>query len=163
MSMPRVDGPLCRDCGVASFRDLTALTLFRGWWSPFSIFIAPVVIALNLVRRRKVANLPPPRLASALVDPNILPLPPVRPVLARRTSWIGIALLVGIAGFFALRQTGAPDAVPGCARNGMLVDCAKSHDYRVVWEAGTPQECMRSGYESLEVRMRYYCLSPERT
>ena len=160
--MLKVEGPLCRDCGTTYFRETTALTLFRGWWSPFSFFIAPVVLVLNLLSRRKVADLPQP-VRSEFVAPNLEPMQPVRPVLARPTSWIGPVLLIAVVLFLALRQPQTPRAVPECALAGALVDCAQPHDFRVVSEVEAPQECARAGYESLEVRMRYYCLSPERT
>lgn len=100
--LPKVSGALCRDCGITSFREMTSLTLIRDWWSAISPFIAPIVIALNLLRRSRVARLAPPTRASDLAAPNTKPLDPVRPVLARPSSWLGIALIAGIATFIAV-------------------------------------------------------------
>jgi hypothetical protein len=60
MRFSHVDGPFCRDCGLAAYRDMSAETLVRGWWGPFSLFAAAFVLVLNAVRRGRVARLPEP-------------------------------------------------------------------------------------------------------
>lgn len=170
--LPKVSGPLCRDCGITSFREMTALTLIRGWWSPISPFIAPIVIALNLLRRSRVARLAPPTRASDLVAPNTKPLGPVRPVLARPSSWLGIALIVGIATFVAVYDPGPAPAEPGCAvvplverREGdkYLIECDRPHDARVVAVVRDPRDCPGEAATFIEISSRFYCLKPERT
>jgi hypothetical protein len=34
-------GPLCRDCGIAAFRDLTARTLAGVWYGPWVVLALP--------------------------------------------------------------------------------------------------------------------------
>jgi hypothetical protein len=168
--LPKVSGPLCRDCGITSFREMTSLTLIRGWWSPISPFIAPIVIALNLLRRSRVARLAPPTRASDVVAPNLRPLDPVRPVLARPSSWLGIALVAGIATFVAVYDPGPARAEPGCAVvpvsddiGPYLVECDRPHDARVVAVVRDPRDCPGEAVTFFEISLRYYCLKPERT
>src|SRR5258706_11678113 len=78
MRFSRVDGPFCRDCGLAAYRDMSAQTLIRGWWGPFSLFAAAAVLVLNAVRRGRVAGLPEPDR-----DRNERTLEPGRPLLDR--------------------------------------------------------------------------------
>jgi hypothetical protein len=52
-------GPFCRDCGIASVRDMSARSLTVGWWSPSSLLINPVILLMNFrayLRLRKLAE-----------------------------------------------------------------------------------------------------------
>lgn len=60
MRFLRQPGPLCRDCGMASYRRMTADTLWQGWWGPLSVFITPVTLLLNLGARSAFRRLAPP-------------------------------------------------------------------------------------------------------
>ncbi|MFF2554450.1 hypothetical protein ACFVUS_25850 [Nocardia sp. NPDC058058] len=61
MQFRKLEGPFCRDCGVAAFRHLTAETLVQGWWGPFSFFIAnPFTLFMNLINRVRVGALAAP-------------------------------------------------------------------------------------------------------
>ena len=55
------EGPFCRDCGMASFRNMTSRTLVQGWWGYGSFIITPITVLINLFKRGKVANLAPPQ------------------------------------------------------------------------------------------------------
>ena len=57
--LTRREGPYCRDCGIALFRNLTAHAL-PGWWYPRSFFVLPLLVVTNLIQRRRVAVLPAP-------------------------------------------------------------------------------------------------------
>lgn len=59
-STKTVRGPFCRDCGIATFRQMTSETLVMGWWGPFSWILVPVTVLFNLDSRRKVTGLPAP-------------------------------------------------------------------------------------------------------
>ncbi|WP_406307157.1 DUF3824 domain-containing protein [Streptomyces sp. NBC_00885] len=51
-------GPFCRDCGLSTVRDMSAKTLWQGWWGPLSVVIALVTLLANLApwgRFRKLA------------------------------------------------------------------------------------------------------------
>ncbi|MEU6757620.1 hypothetical protein [Streptomyces sp. NPDC046685] len=55
-----VPGPLCRDCGLATYRRMSSDTLWQGWWGPLSFFITPVTLLLNLGPRAAFRKLAPP-------------------------------------------------------------------------------------------------------
>ena len=61
MIFRRRSGMFCRDCGLETYRSMTAATLIQGWWGIFSFFITPVVLLINLANRRDVAALPAPQ------------------------------------------------------------------------------------------------------
>ncbi|MGI5225991.1 hypothetical protein [Actinoallomurus sp. CA-142502] len=54
-------GPYCRDCGLHTFRRLTAKTLTGGWCSVQSIVMTPIFLLMNVSSRSNVANLPAPQ------------------------------------------------------------------------------------------------------
>jgi len=88
MQFRSVEGPFCRDCGVAAFRQMSAETMWQGWWGVASFFITPVVLLINLVLRNRVTALAPPQ-------PNPWgtsrhPLNPGRPLLARPGALVGL-------------------------------------------------------------------------
>src|SRR5215471_12976934 len=74
MQFRRIDGPFCRDCGLAMFRRMTQDTLLQGWWGPLSMFITPVVLLINLLLRGSVARLEEPR--PAPYGPSQRPMDP---------------------------------------------------------------------------------------
>ncbi|TJZ56915.1 hypothetical protein FCH28_05310 [Streptomyces piniterrae] len=41
-------GAFCRDCGLASVRDMSAKTLWQGWWGPLSVAITPLTLLMNI-------------------------------------------------------------------------------------------------------------------
>lgn len=47
MEFQKEKGPFCRSCGLSEYRDMTSGTLAGGWWSPFSLVIAPYVLIGN--------------------------------------------------------------------------------------------------------------------
>ncbi|MEO3785316.1 hypothetical protein ABGB12_18455 [Actinocorallia sp. B10E7] len=85
------EGPFCRYCGLAVFRDMTAKSLLLGWYGALSLLINPLTVLINLVLRSKVANLPDP------VPPNDgrpygRPFDPGPPLMSRPIAIIGAAL-----------------------------------------------------------------------
>jgi hypothetical protein len=92
-----MDGPFCRDCGLAVFRRMTSRTLVQGWYGYASLIITPITVLINVARRGRVATLPPPY-------PN--PYAPSRPpldagprLLARPMTWFGLVIPALIAAF----------------------------------------------------------------
>ncbi|MBT2403276.1 MULTISPECIES: hypothetical protein [unclassified Streptomyces] len=57
LSLP---GPFCRDCGLSTYRRMSADTLWQGWWGPLSLFITPVTLLMNLGPRSAFRKLAPP-------------------------------------------------------------------------------------------------------
>ncbi len=76
-------GWYCLDCGLAVYRDETANTLKRGWWSVTGLVIVPIFLLMNLVRWVRLVRLAPPRPTPGVVGPNPRPATPGRPVFRR--------------------------------------------------------------------------------
>jgi len=77
-------------------RRLSEQTLWQGWWSPVSLFVAPVVLGLNLVLRIRFDRLPAPVRAAGAA----LPMDPGRPLFLRPAILgilVPIALVVAVA------------------------------------------------------------------
>jgi hypothetical protein len=85
-----LDGPFCRDCGLSTFRRMTARTLVQGWWGYASFVITPITVLMNVVRRDKVANLPAPQPSPA--GGSRQPMDPGPPLLSRPMAIIGLAI-----------------------------------------------------------------------
>ncbi|MCC2279728.1 hypothetical protein LKL35_30515 [Streptomyces sp. ET3-23] len=61
MRFLKLDGPFCRTCGTAVLRDMTAKTMWQGWWSPISlVIITPFTLIWNAVVNAKLKKLAPP-------------------------------------------------------------------------------------------------------
>ncbi|MEU9122347.1 hypothetical protein AB0C96_21225 [Streptomyces sp. NPDC048506] len=53
-------GQFCRSCGLATYREMSAKTLWQGWWSPLSVVITPITLLLNLGPRSRFRKLAAP-------------------------------------------------------------------------------------------------------
>jgi hypothetical protein len=102
MRFLRRPGPFCRDCGLATYRDVTSKSLVQGWWGVLSVFINPIVMLTNLGSRSAVVALPPP--VPGAPRP---PLNPGKPMLRRPAM---LMLLLPVAGILALVVLGVVDA-----------------------------------------------------
>lgn len=100
MRFLHMEGPFCHDCGMHTYRRMTADTLIQGWWGYASSIITPITVLVNLTRRGKVANLPAP------VPPpdgrHGQPLDPGKPLYARPQAWIGPLLPFAVIFMFIL-------------------------------------------------------------
>ncbi|MFD3744951.1 hypothetical protein [Nocardia sp. NPDC058633] len=90
----KVDGPFCRDCGLTTYRDLTADSLWRGWWGKYSLLINPVMMLANLHHRIRIGAL------SAPENHPWPPMPPGKP-LYRRWQVIGFAVPIAATALVA--------------------------------------------------------------
>ncbi len=90
MQFRHLKGPFCRDCGLATFRKMTADTLIQGWYGWASFIITPFTVLINLIRRGKVATLPAPQRSP--FGSSGVPLDPGPPLLSRPTAIIGLAV-----------------------------------------------------------------------
>jgi hypothetical protein len=54
------EGVFCRSCGLATYRDMSAKTLWQGWWSPLSLVITPITLLVNLGPRSRFHKLGEP-------------------------------------------------------------------------------------------------------
>ena len=85
-----LDGPFCRDCGLATFRSMTSKTLVQGWYGYASFIITPITVLMNVARRGKVANLPAPQ--PNPWGPSRPPMDPGAHLLARPMTIIGLGV-----------------------------------------------------------------------
>ncbi|MFI1616100.1 hypothetical protein ACH4VT_03780 [Streptomyces lydicus] len=53
-------GVFCRSCGLATYREMSAKTLWQGWWSPLSVVITPITLLVNLGPRSRFHALAAP-------------------------------------------------------------------------------------------------------
>ncbi|MFG2099595.1 hypothetical protein ACGFJ5_03255 [Micromonospora echinaurantiaca] len=121
-------GPFCRSCGIAICRDMSAKTLWQGWWGFLSVIITPGVLIGNLVTRVRLGRLAPP-----IPGAPGVPAVPGRPVLRRAAAFglvapvvIASAIAWGVARDPAFADVGAcihaegPDTDPDVT----VVDCS---------------------------------------
>ncbi|MEW1913298.1 hypothetical protein AB0442_33575 [Kitasatospora sp. NPDC085895] len=155
MRFLKLRGPFCRDCGTAVFRDMTAKSLWQGWWGIASMVINPVTMLVNLVALAKIRRLAPP-VAGA---PGV-PLTPGRPLL-RRVEILGLLLPVLVVGAIAFTASRDPDYadVGDCVHNGGsdlrpdlgVVDCSgPDAQFRIVarFEVSDAEVC--KGYQQTD-------------
>lgn len=90
MQFRSLKGPFCRDCGLATFRQMTAQTLIQGWYGYASFVITPFTVLLNLFRRSSVAGLPAPQ--PSPYGQSRQPMDPGPALLARPSAIIGLAI-----------------------------------------------------------------------
>ena len=88
-----INGPLCGLCGIALLRDMTAQTLWQGWWSVVSLIIGtPHALVSNWLAYRKLRQLQP-----AVPAPGTRQVPLGKPVLHRPASYVALIPLILVA------------------------------------------------------------------
>lgn len=90
MQFLHLKGPFCRDCGLSTFRDMTAKTLIQGWYGYISFLVTPVTVLINLARRGRVAGLPAPQPPPS--GDHRHPMDPGAPLLSRPAALIGLLI-----------------------------------------------------------------------
>ncbi|WP_432984417.1 hypothetical protein [Dactylosporangium sp. CA-233914] len=98
-----MDGPFCRDCGLSTFRGMTARTLVQGWYGYASFVITPITVLMNVFRRDKVASLAPPQPPPS--GASRPPMDPGPPLLARPMAIIGLFIPVAFVIFIVAVAT----------------------------------------------------------
>ncbi|WBQ01956.1 LppU/SCO3897 family protein [Kribbella sp. CA-293567] len=137
MRLLKLQGPFCKTCGTAATRDMTAKSLWQGWWSIGSMIINPVTLIMNLVTSSKFRNLPEP----APGAPG-RPMNPGKPLI-QRPAVLGLLIPVALIAFIVVANlTKSPDATVGsCVTNKgsaakpdvEVVECTSTEaDYKVV-------------------------------
>ena len=165
MRWASVEGPFCRDCGIALFRHMTAKTLLQGWWGLLSVFASVVAVLDNLVVRRRFGRLATPARHPDAPPPNARPLRPGTPLTRRpATLTAAVPIVLVVAVLMAVMGSRGGDrneyvgrcvrvAAPGTAGTGgaaeriRFVDCSGSHDGRIVgatYDASGPTTCPSS-------------------
>lgn len=117
LSNRKLEGPFCRDCGLAVFREAQHSNLLKGWWSVGSLLLNPAILIWNAVQSRKVAKLPAPQPGGPRT-----PLVPGKPVRKRPSFALAVLfpLVLGtlIAAVVLTGDDDITDAKAGqCVRN----------------------------------------------
>ncbi|GAA1674520.1 hypothetical protein GCM10009745_16980 [Kribbella yunnanensis] len=162
----KLTGPLCKTCGTATVRDMTAKTMVQGWWGIGSAIVTPFVMLSNLGPAQKFKQLPEPQPGQRP------PMDPGKPLFKRPQVFV---LLVPIAIIAAIvigniTTTSTNEAAVGqCVVNSGsdsdpdvdVVDCGDAKaQYRIVGKLDNTTDDSRCeqfpGYEaSYTVRERY--------
>ncbi|MDX6263884.1 MAG: hypothetical protein QOH84_5572 [Kribbellaceae bacterium] len=137
MRLLKLKGPFCKTCGTAATRDMTAKSMWQGWWGVASVIFNPITMLANLGTFSKFKNLPEPA-----------PGAPGRPMelgkpLFKRPAVLGLLIpFVAIPLLVAVIPDKGPEATIGsCVYNKgtadkpnvKVVDCASSDaDYKVI-------------------------------
>lgn len=96
-SSEEVDGPFCRDCGLATFRRMQNRTLLLGWWSPLGILMTTIALVGNVRARGRLRKLAPPMPGSRAPLGSAGPTQPGPPVWLRPGAWVTVATITAIA------------------------------------------------------------------
>jgi len=62
-------GPLCRQCGLIAWREMTLRTVTLGWWGVVSLVVTPLTLAINIVALVRLLQVPA---APAVPDPALV-------------------------------------------------------------------------------------------
>ncbi|MFI5528890.1 hypothetical protein ACIA8O_10095 [Kitasatospora sp. NPDC051853] len=113
MKFLKLEGPFCRSCGIAAHRDMTAKSLWQGWWGIASAIINPVTMLINVPQRLKIN-----KLAEPIPGAPGQPMNPGKPVF-RRPAALGILLPVIAVAVFGYTLAGDPSyaSVGDCVHN----------------------------------------------
>lgn len=172
----------CRSCGLATYREMSAQTLWQGWWSPLSVAITPVTLLMNLGPRSRFRKLAAP---VGGFGPS---LDPGRSLLRRPVALLflvpmalvvlAIPTLFVLGAFVEGAGIGkAPTlAVGDCVRNEgdwkeqdlEVVDCGSADaEYKVTRRLNTSKDVCADGELIADLtyspdRMTAFCLAPVR-
>lgn len=95
MRFLKLPGPYCKSCGISTVRDMSAKSLWQGWWGFLSLLINPLTLLWNLVVWIRLRRLPDD------VQPGPgAPMDEGRP-LYLRPAIAGLLIPVAIFGFIA--------------------------------------------------------------
>jgi hypothetical protein len=173
-----VDGPFCRDCGVATFRQATESLLAPRWKPIASLATAPFDAIINIGARYRVGKLSPPATAAADAPP------PGRPLLLRwRTmgaviplAILGTVAFAVIGGFqlanskprldvgscvqIAHRQGVALGSVQFTVGHVTVVSCDGPYDGKVVAEVRSVDACPDGDAWVNDDQSNTFCVRP---
>jgi hypothetical protein len=137
MRFLKLEGPFCRTCGIATYRDMTAKSLWQGWWGVGSSIINPITMLINIPTRLKFKQLPEP-----MPGAPGQPMDPGKP-LFQRPAILGFLLPIAVIALLIWGNSGSPSSASSgdcvqnkgtiSAPNVKVVDCASSDaEYKVV-------------------------------
>jgi hypothetical protein len=158
MRFLKLDGPFCRTCGIASVREMTAKSMWQGWWGIGSAIVNPFVMLSNIGPWKKFNELPEPA-----------PGAPGRPMdmgkpLFKRPAVLGLLLPVLVIAAIVvgnLTTTTSSEAKAGdCVKNAgtiskpnvKVVDCGSSEaEYRVLGRVSSSVSSLCDQYQGATV------------
>jgi hypothetical protein len=137
MRFLKLEGPFCRTCGIATHRNMTAKSLWQGWWGVGSAIINPITMLINIPTRLKFNQLPEPA-PGAPGHPMDLGKP-----LFLRPAILGFLLPIAVIALLIWGNQGSPSSASAgdCVQNKgtisvpnvKVVDCTSSDaEYKVV-------------------------------
>ena len=146
-------GPLCKQCGLALFRQRMNHTLLLGWWGVVAFFLNFHAVYKNLVSWQRLRAIHDPWGA-----PTQPPLDPGRPVFARPGMGVVAALCIAIA--FLVPATSSDESAADLAgrcvnvmRDGLdMVDCDEIHDGQVLRMASDTSQCPDGSDDAIRLR-----------
>ncbi|MGC4941714.1 LppU/SCO3897 family protein [Kribbella sp. DT2] len=132
MRFLRLEGPFCKTCGTATVRDMTAKSLWQGWWGIGSAIINPFTMLSNIGPWKKFQALPDP-----VPGAPGRPMDPGKP-LFRRPQILGLLLPIAVIAAIVIGNiatTTSSEAEAGdCVQNAgttsdpdvKVVDCSSA-------------------------------------
>jgi hypothetical protein len=137
MRFLKLQGPFCKTCGTAATRDMTAKSMWQGWWGVASLIINPITMLMNLGTFSKFKNLPEP-----VPGAPGRPMDPGKP-LFKRPVVLGLLIPIAVLALIVVANLNKdPEAAIGsCVYNKgtadkpnvKVVDCSSSDaDYKVI-------------------------------
>ncbi|WP_112247351.1 LppU/SCO3897 family protein [Kribbella monticola] len=137
MRFLKLEGPFCRTCGIATYRNMTAKSLWQGWWGVGSAIINPITMLINIPTRLKFKQLPEP-IPGAPGHPMDLGKP-----LFQRPAVLGFLLPIAFIALLIYGNQGSPSSASAgdCVQNKgtvskpdvKVVDCSSSDaEYKVL-------------------------------
>ncbi|QNE17285.1 toxin-antitoxin system, toxin component [Kribbella qitaiheensis] len=137
MRFLKLEGPFCRTCGIATVRNMTAKSLWQGWWGIGSSIINPITMLINIPTRLKFKQLPEP-MPGAPGQPMDMGKP-----LFLRPAILGFLLPIAVIALLIWSSQSSPSSagVGDCIQNKgtisspnvKVVDCGSGDaEYKVV-------------------------------
>ncbi|TDO44405.1 hypothetical protein EV643_116217 [Kribbella sp. VKM Ac-2527] len=156
MRFLKLEGPFCKTCGTATVRDMTAKSLWQGWWGIGSAIINPITMLMNLGPSSKFKNLPEP----APGAPG-RPMDPGKP-LFKRPQILFLLVPVPVIALIVYGATISPSsaAAGDCIQNKgtsinpdvRVVDCGSADaEYKVLGKVDSSDETRCEQYEGYTV------------
>ena len=142
MRLLKLEGPFCKTCGVAATRDMTAKSMWQGWWSIGSVIVNPITMLVNLGTYSKFKHLPEP----APGAPG-RPMDPGKP-LFQRAAVIGLLIPIAMVAAIVIGNL-TSNAASTAEVGSCVVQRRFDHDPKVkVVDCGTADDGVQGGRQA---------------
>ncbi|GAB3824881.1 LppU/SCO3897 family protein [Kribbella italica] len=139
MRFLKLEGPFCKTCGTAAVRDMTAKSMWQGWWGIGSMIVNPFTMLSNIGPSKKFQALPEP-----MPGAPGRPMNPGKP-LFKRPEILGVLLPILVIAAIVIGNltttTSSEAKVGDCVQNAgtasdpdvKVVDCSSADaEYEVL-------------------------------